>query len=204
MLSLNGFRLSVMSSHIGKHIYLFMDFVLVTMAYSVELIPQVRPPESLPCIRLFAHHHLFLVIRAVFNPLWLPAFWHSVHILAVKGLCDTLVVVFFQSLFLEFEDSSKVVVVETGLRLRSKLFGDLFPLANCLVSGTGRVEGRLLYDGCIRVVLRNDEEFVTVSPSKICAVERTPGSMSCIYYELFSRKDRGWEDLAVNKTDFNV
>ncbi|GKA53462.1 hypothetical protein Tco_0746777 [Tanacetum coccineum] len=45
----------------------------------------------------------------------------------------------------------------------------------------------------VRHSIGNDEEFVTVSPSKICAVERTPGSMSCIYHELFSRKDRGWE-----------
>ncbi|GJU77390.1 hypothetical protein Tco_1274460 [Tanacetum coccineum] len=56
----------------------------------------------------------------------------------------------------------------------------------------------------VRHSIRNDEEFVTVSLSKIFAVERTPGSMSCIYHELFSRKDRGWEDLAVNETDFNV
>ncbi|GJR47984.1 hypothetical protein Tco_1316087 [Tanacetum coccineum] len=45
----------------------------------------------------------------------------------------------------------------------------------------------------VRHSIGNDEEFVTVSPSKICVVERTPGSMSCIYHELFSRKDRGWE-----------
>ncbi|GKC55380.1 hypothetical protein Tco_1078125 [Tanacetum coccineum] len=56
----------------------------------------------------------------------------------------------------------------------------------------------------VRHSIRNDEEFVTVSPSKICAIERTPGSMSCIYHELFSRKDHGWEVLAVNETDFNV
>ncbi|GKA87886.1 hypothetical protein Tco_0809650 [Tanacetum coccineum] len=45
----------------------------------------------------------------------------------------------------------------------------------------------------VRHSIRNDEEFVTVSPSKICVVERTPGSMSFIYHELFSRKERGWE-----------
>ncbi|GKD72243.1 hypothetical protein Tco_1330525 [Tanacetum coccineum] len=39
----------------------------------------------------------------------------------------------------------------------------------------------------------NDKEFITVSPSKTCVVERTPGSMSCIYHKLFTRKDRGWE-----------
>ncbi|GJZ94474.1 hypothetical protein Tco_0666677 [Tanacetum coccineum] len=45
----------------------------------------------------------------------------------------------------------------------------------------------------IRHSIGNDEEFVTVSPSKISTVERTPGSMSCIYHELFNRKDHGWE-----------
>ncbi|GKC55120.1 hypothetical protein Tco_1077865 [Tanacetum coccineum] len=39
----------------------------------------------------------------------------------------------------------------------------------------------------------DDEEFVTVGPSKINNVERTPGSMSCIYHELLNRKDRRWE-----------
>ncbi|GKE26193.1 hypothetical protein Tco_1441577, partial [Tanacetum coccineum] len=48
----------------------------------------------------------------------------------------------------------------------------------------------------VRHSIGNDEEFVTVGPSKINTVERTPGSMSCIYHELFNRKDRGWEDLA--------
>ncbi|GKF06561.1 hypothetical protein Tco_0037229 [Tanacetum coccineum] len=56
----------------------------------------------------------------------------------------------------------------------------------------------------VRHSIGNDEEFVNVSPSKICVVERTPSSMSCIYHELFRRKDCGWEDLAVNETDFNV
>ncbi|GJS21469.1 hypothetical protein Tco_0450101 [Tanacetum coccineum] len=45
----------------------------------------------------------------------------------------------------------------------------------------------------VRHWIGNDEEFVSVSPSKICVVERTPGNMSCIYHELFSRKDCGWE-----------
>ncbi|GJW86934.1 hypothetical protein Tco_0162274 [Tanacetum coccineum] len=45
----------------------------------------------------------------------------------------------------------------------------------------------------VRHSIGNDEGFVTISPSKICVVEKTPGSMSCIYHELFSRKDRGWE-----------
>ncbi|GKA10518.1 hypothetical protein Tco_0689951 [Tanacetum coccineum] len=45
----------------------------------------------------------------------------------------------------------------------------------------------------IRHSIGNDEEFVTVNPSKINTIEKTPGSMSCIYHELFYRKDRGWE-----------
>ncbi|GKB48194.1 hypothetical protein Tco_0898947, partial [Tanacetum coccineum] len=45
----------------------------------------------------------------------------------------------------------------------------------------------------VRYSTGNDEEFVTVGPSKISIVERTPGSMSCIYHKLFNRKDRGWE-----------
>ncbi|GJV02399.1 hypothetical protein Tco_1335968, partial [Tanacetum coccineum] len=48
----------------------------------------------------------------------------------------------------------------------------------------------------MRHSIGDDEEFVTVGPSKINTVERTPGSMSCIYHELLNRKDRGWEDLA--------
>ncbi|GJT72945.1 hypothetical protein Tco_1032231 [Tanacetum coccineum] len=48
----------------------------------------------------------------------------------------------------------------------------------------------------VRHSIGNDEEFVTVGPSKVSTVERTPGSMSCIYHELFNRKDRGWTDLA--------
>ncbi|GJR09242.1 retrovirus-related pol polyprotein from transposon TNT 1-94 [Tanacetum coccineum] len=46
----------------------------------------------------------------------------------------------------------------------------------------------------VRHSIGNDEEFVTVGPSKINTIERTPGSMSCIYHELFNRKDRGWEE----------
>ncbi|GKA37574.1 hypothetical protein Tco_0724139 [Tanacetum coccineum] len=45
----------------------------------------------------------------------------------------------------------------------------------------------------IRHSIGNDEEFVTVGPSKINTVERTPSSMSCIYHKLFNKKDRGWE-----------
>ncbi|GJX90365.1 hypothetical protein Tco_0343691 [Tanacetum coccineum] len=46
----------------------------------------------------------------------------------------------------------------------------------------------------VRHSIGNDEEFVIVGLSKINIVERTPGSMSCIYHELFNRKDRGWEE----------
>ncbi|GKF93588.1 hypothetical protein Tco_0283288, partial [Tanacetum coccineum] len=42
----------------------------------------------------------------------------------------------------------------------------------------------------IRHSIGNDEEFVTVGPRKVSNVERTPGGMSCIYHELFNRKDR--------------
>nr|GEU68485.1 hypothetical protein [Tanacetum cinerariifolium] len=45
----------------------------------------------------------------------------------------------------------------------------------------------------VRLSIGNDDEFVTIGPSKISTIERTPGSISCIYHELFSRKDRGWE-----------
>ncbi|GJR15306.1 hypothetical protein Tco_0797958 [Tanacetum coccineum] len=47
----------------------------------------------------------------------------------------------------------------------------------------------------VRHSIGNDEKFVTVSPSKINTIERSLGSMSCIYHELFNRKDRGWKDL---------
>ncbi|GJZ05912.1 hypothetical protein Tco_0539705 [Tanacetum coccineum] len=44
----------------------------------------------------------------------------------------------------------------------------------------------------IRHSIRNNEEFVTVGPSKVSTIERTPGSMSCIYHELFNKKNEGW------------
>ncbi|GJZ83883.1 hypothetical protein Tco_0649056 [Tanacetum coccineum] len=46
----------------------------------------------------------------------------------------------------------------------------------------------------VRHSIGNDEEFVTVGPSKVSTVERTPGSMSCIYHELFNRKYYGWTE----------
>ncbi|GJW53677.1 hypothetical protein Tco_0097762 [Tanacetum coccineum] len=48
----------------------------------------------------------------------------------------------------------------------------------------------------VRHSIGNDEEFITVGPSKINIVEITPGNMSCIYHELFNKKNYGWEDLA--------
>nr|GEU31417.1 hypothetical protein [Tanacetum cinerariifolium] len=44
----------------------------------------------------------------------------------------------------------------------------------------------------IRNLIGTCEEFVTISPSKVRTIERAPGSMTCIYHELFSKKDRGW------------
>ncbi|GKB54150.1 hypothetical protein Tco_0904903 [Tanacetum coccineum] len=43
----------------------------------------------------------------------------------------------------------------------------------------------------IRYSMGSCKEFVTVGPSKISTVKRTLGSMSCIYHELFNKKDRG-------------
>ncbi|GKE68527.1 hypothetical protein Tco_1526599 [Tanacetum coccineum] len=43
----------------------------------------------------------------------------------------------------------------------------------------------------VRHSIGDDEEFVTVGPSKINTIKRTPGSMSCIYHELLNRKDHG-------------
>ncbi|GJS83352.1 hypothetical protein Tco_0749893 [Tanacetum coccineum] len=56
----------------------------------------------------------------------------------------------------------------------------------------------------IRHSIGDDEEFVTVGPSKINTVERTPGSMSCIYHKLLNRKDRRWEDLAETMIWYNM
>ncbi|GJY90042.1 hypothetical protein Tco_0505238 [Tanacetum coccineum] len=40
----------------------------------------------------------------------------------------------------------------------------------------------------VRYSIGSCEEFITVGPSKISTVEKTPGSMSCIYHELFKKK----------------
>nr|GEV01637.1 hypothetical protein [Tanacetum cinerariifolium] len=37
----------------------------------------------------------------------------------------------------------------------------------------------------------SSEEYIGVGPSEISTVEKLPGSMSCIYHELFNKKDRG-------------
>ncbi|GJV92109.1 hypothetical protein Tco_1539922, partial [Tanacetum coccineum] len=47
----------------------------------------------------------------------------------------------------------------------------------------------------VRHSIGNDEEFVTIGPSKVSTVERTHGSMPCIYHGLFNIKDRGWMEL---------
>nr|GEW23770.1 hypothetical protein [Tanacetum cinerariifolium] len=44
----------------------------------------------------------------------------------------------------------------------------------------------------IRYSMGTREEFITVGPSKISTVEKTPDNMSRIYHELFNKKDRGW------------
>ncbi|GJT28678.1 hypothetical protein Tco_0908953 [Tanacetum coccineum] len=56
----------------------------------------------------------------------------------------------------------------------------------------------------VRHSIGNDEEFITIGPSKINTVERTPGSMSCIYHELLNRKDHGWEDLDETMIWYNL
>ncbi|GKC46209.1 hypothetical protein Tco_1063931, partial [Tanacetum coccineum] len=48
----------------------------------------------------------------------------------------------------------------------------------------------------VRHSIGNDEEFVTVCSRKVSNVERTPGSMSCMYHELFNRKDHRWTACA--------
>ncbi|GKE28181.1 hypothetical protein Tco_1443565, partial [Tanacetum coccineum] len=66
-----------------------------------------RPSKSLAVkALLFAHHHLLLMIRVVFNPLWLPAFPGIVSkSLAVKALLqkDT------RYIYMEFQKDEMVV-----------------------------------------------------------------------------------------------
>ncbi|GJR58096.1 hypothetical protein Tco_1500258 [Tanacetum coccineum] len=52
----------------------------------------------------------------------------------------------------------------------------------------------------VRHSIGNDEEFVAVGPSNISSIERTHGSMFCIYHELFNRKDRGWVLIPRNRS----
>ncbi|GJY81574.1 hypothetical protein Tco_0494325, partial [Tanacetum coccineum] len=42
------------------------------------------------------------------------------------------------------------------------------------------------------IIVGSCKEFITVGPSKISTVKKNPGSMSCIYHELFNKRDRGW------------
>ncbi|GJY61735.1 hypothetical protein Tco_0462392 [Tanacetum coccineum] len=44
----------------------------------------------------------------------------------------------------------------------------------------------------IRYSIGSDEEFITLSPRKYDTWEKTYGSMSCIYHDLFNKKHRGW------------
>ncbi|GJV75612.1 hypothetical protein Tco_1507196 [Tanacetum coccineum] len=44
----------------------------------------------------------------------------------------------------------------------------------------------------VRYSVGSCEEYITVGPSKISTVEKNLGSMSCIYHELFNKKDHGW------------
>ncbi|GKE65102.1 hypothetical protein Tco_1519263 [Tanacetum coccineum] len=44
----------------------------------------------------------------------------------------------------------------------------------------------------LRYSVGSCEEYITVGPSKISTIEKNPGSMSCIYHELFNKKDGGW------------
>ncbi|GJY84510.1 hypothetical protein Tco_0497886 [Tanacetum coccineum] len=45
----------------------------------------------------------------------------------------------------------------------------------------------------VRYSIGSFEEYITVGPSKISSVEKTPVSMSCIYHELFNKKDCKWD-----------
>ncbi|GJR02236.1 hypothetical protein Tco_0525220 [Tanacetum coccineum] len=44
----------------------------------------------------------------------------------------------------------------------------------------------------VRYSIGSCEEFITVGPSKVNTMEKTPGNMSCIYHELFNKKDCEW------------
>ncbi|GJQ95896.1 hypothetical protein Tco_0007035 [Tanacetum coccineum] len=44
----------------------------------------------------------------------------------------------------------------------------------------------------VKYLVGLDKEFVVVGPSEISTMERSPGSMSCIYHDLFNKKDEGW------------
>nr|GEU36913.1 hypothetical protein [Tanacetum cinerariifolium] len=44
----------------------------------------------------------------------------------------------------------------------------------------------------VRYLVGSSKEYITVGPIKISTMEKTPGIMSCIYHELFNKKDHGW------------
>nr|GEZ49243.1 hypothetical protein [Tanacetum cinerariifolium] len=45
----------------------------------------------------------------------------------------------------------------------------------------------------VRYSVGYSEEYIVVGPRKNSIVEKLPGNMSCIYHELFNKKDRGWD-----------
>nr|GFB55269.1 hypothetical protein [Tanacetum cinerariifolium] len=47
----------------------------------------------------------------------------------------------------------------------------------------------------VRYSVASSEEYIVVGPSNINIVEKLPGIMSCIYHELFNKKDNGWITL---------
>nr|GEU41898.1 hypothetical protein [Tanacetum cinerariifolium] len=55
----------------------------------------------------------------------------------------------------------------------------------------------------VRYSIGTCQEFVTVRVRKISTVERNHGSMSCIYHELFNRKDRGWMGTPVQSISWS-
>ncbi|GJQ98532.1 hypothetical protein Tco_0009671 [Tanacetum coccineum] len=126
MCPLMGFRMLRMSSNIGTNNihFSFMVLVPVPMDDQLKWISSGENLLNLPCSILFAHQSLLLVIRVVFNPLWLPALPGIVSkSLAVKALTRWGVV--SSVLFLEFEEVRRLL----------------------LVVAFGRVEEDCMYDG---------------------------------------------------------
>ncbi|GJZ24152.1 hypothetical protein Tco_0561611 [Tanacetum coccineum] len=46
----------------------------------------------------------------------------------------------------------------------------------------------------IRYSIGSNEEYITISPSKCDTWGKTHGTMSCIYHDLFNKKDHRWLD----------